>query len=86
LCEGRRNRLGHLLITSLGLVAMLVLLVVLGAAAGGQFSFVLCFVLSIVAPVVMLMLREIISRRVWAESPWECWDEPLWEKEGSPEQ
>jgi hypothetical protein len=74
-CEGRRNRLGHLLLTALGLGFLFVLVVLLSAAVGGVASVLLCFVLSITAPVAMLLCRELISHKVWAESPYECWDE-----------
>jgi hypothetical protein len=80
-CEGRTNRLGSLLLTGLGLGFLFVLLILLAAAPGGAGGFAICFFLSITAPVMMLVARELISRQVWAESPYECWHEPWWEEE-----
>jgi hypothetical protein len=74
-CEGRRNRLGVLLLTALGLGFLFVLVVLLTAAVGGAAGVLLCFILSITAPVAMLLSRELISHKVWADSPYECWDE-----------
>jgi hypothetical protein len=79
LCEGRTNRLGHLLLSALGLVFLVALVVLLAAAPGGPGGFLVCFVLSITAPVTMLVCRELISRKVWADSPYECW--PTWDEE-----
>jgi hypothetical protein len=72
LCEGRTNRLGRLLLTSLGFTTLGVLLVLLAASAGPAGSLV-AFVLSVAAPVTLLVSRELIARQVWAETPDECW-------------
>jgi hypothetical protein len=74
-CEGRPNRLGALLLTALGLGFLFILVVLLTAAAGGAVGSALCFILSITAPVSILLCRELISHKVWAETPYECWDE-----------
>jgi hypothetical protein len=86
LCEGRPNRLGHLLLTGLGVLAFLIIIVVLIGAAGGQFGFLFCFALSISAPVLVLVIRDRISCRVWAETPQECWDKPWWDEETQADQ
>jgi hypothetical protein len=87
LCEGRSNRLSHLVLTALGLgffVAIIGLLVTGPVWAGG---FVLSMGLSIAAPVMILVLRDLISRKVGADSPYECWpeewndDEEPWREE-----
>jgi hypothetical protein len=76
-CEAGRNRLGHLLLTAIALAALLVLVAVLTAAAAAQApgGFLVGFVLSITAPVAVVVCREVVSRKVWAESPAECWPE-----------
>jgi hypothetical protein len=83
-CEGRRNRLGHLLLTALALGFLFVLVVILGAVPNGGWGAAVCFVLSITAPVMLLVCRELISRKIWAETPYECWHEPWWDEEGEP--
>jgi hypothetical protein len=75
-CRGNTNRLGHLLLTSLGVVAIVLLMVILTTfTPAGLVSPVIGFALAISAPVVLVLFREMIYRHVWAERPEECWSE-----------
>jgi hypothetical protein len=86
-CEGRINRLSYLLLTALGLSMFVTLMALVLSAPGWAGGFFLCFVLSISAPVTLLVLRDLISRKVGADSPYECWpeepseDEEPWREE-----
>jgi hypothetical protein len=76
-CQGNSNRLGQLLLTSLGVVAIVLLMVLLtGVMPGGFADMAVSFALAITAPVVLVLFREMIYRHVWAERPEECWSEP----------
>jgi hypothetical protein len=77
-CEGRANRLGHLLLTAivLGMLVALILLVIVVQPGPG--IALVGLVTSITAPVAVVVCRELISRKVWAASPSECWPED-WE-------
>ncbi len=81
-CEGRSNRLGYLLLTALflgGVVALVVLVVAVPAPAQEGLA-VVSVVLLFATPVIMLVCRDLISRKIWADSPYECWQR--WEEEG----
>lgn len=79
-CEGRPNRLGSLLLTGLGLLALGVLVVVLAAADRARAGTPIAFLLSVIAPVVIVLGRELLAQKVWADSPSECWPEE-WDPE-----
>lgn len=75
-CFGRSNDLSVLLQTGLGLTTLvgLILLFTVGQRLfGGHLIVVL---LSITAPVAIVLCREAISRKIFATSPSECWPEP----------
>jgi hypothetical protein len=72
LCEGRRNRLGVLLLTALGVWFLVGLIVVLTLAPG------LGCPLSLLAPMLLVGTREAVSRRVRATTPEECWGPDDW--------
>jgi hypothetical protein len=72
LCQGRRNRFGSLLLTSLGLWSVIAIVVLLAVIPG------LGCLLSVAAPVVLVLTREAVSRRVRATTPEECWGHDDW--------
>lgn len=74
-CLGRDNRLALPLVTALSLTSILLIVAVLTLARHGRVAVATGFVLSIFAPVAIVLLREWISSRVWADSPSECWPE-----------
>jgi hypothetical protein len=97
LCEGRTNRLGQVLLTAIALVTSTGLLLALAFAAAAlrRWTVVLLPVMLIIAPVVILVIKEELSRRVRARSPYECWgekagpmgwvDEPIDSEDGAAE-
>jgi hypothetical protein len=83
LCEGRTNRLSHVLLTALGLslfVTLMSLVIAMPFWAGGV---VVSFVLTISAPVTVLLFRDLILSKVGADSPYESWPEG-WDEEEEP--
>jgi hypothetical protein len=74
-CEGRRNRLGQVLVTSLGLSSIVGLLVLLTFAFRwlGQPPFFALGPALLLAPMLIVVLRELINERVRAEDPFQCW-------------
>ena len=74
-CGTRSNRLGFLLLTALILLSFTLLVALLSAAPRGHGGFLISFILTITAPVAIVVSREMITRKVWAESPYECWPE-----------
>ena len=88
-CEGGTNRLGTLLITFVGVAvvtAVVLLLVVLFPRAAalplvGPPLRLLPLGLLLLVPMLIAGLREAISRRVSAASPYQCWG---WEEEDWP--
>jgi hypothetical protein len=83
LCRGRTNRLGHLLITTgvLGFLAMLLTLVV-GVAPFVPvklFVILLTGFMLLLGPVTLLLFRDVISRKLGADSPYDCWHQ--WEED-----
>jgi hypothetical protein len=73
-CRGNRNRLAHLLNTALGAGTVTLLVAILTAVAPlGFVGGAVAFGLTIVAPVALMLCREILYRHVWADRPEECW-------------
>lgn len=70
-CEGRVNRFGNLVITSLAVWVCAGLFVV----AVFQDDGVVFFVASVVCPIGLALLREWICERLEARTPQECWDD-----------
>jgi hypothetical protein len=74
-CAGRENRLHQPLLTALAigglsvLAAMLDAVNRLGHLAGG----LVAFGLAISAPVAFLLTRDLLTRALFARSPYECW-------------
>lgn len=78
LCLGRENRLGQLLLTGMMLVflvGVMVTLMLVQVIPGGGFVAIL---LSAISPVLILLAREFLARRIWADNPYECWKRPEW--------
>src|SRR5262249_37482156 len=74
-CLGGHNRLSTLLLTALGvgfIAGVGGLLVVPPPGPGGA---CVGFGLSIFAPVLLVLCREVLSTKVRAETPEECWPE-----------
>jgi hypothetical protein len=82
-CEGRPNRLSHLLLTALGLCLFVAIMVLLGAGMAWAGALIVCLGLSISAPVLLLLLRDLITGKVGAETPYECWPE-VWNEDEEP--
>jgi hypothetical protein len=73
-CQGNKNRLAQLLNTALGAATVALLLAIMAALARTGFvGAAVTFVLTISAPVVLLLCREVVYRQVWADRPDECW-------------
>jgi hypothetical protein len=82
-CEGRRNRLGQVVLTSLGLscVAGLLLVLALLLRWAGQLPFLALGPALLLSPLLIVVLREIINERVRATDPYQCWDAEDWPDE-----
>ncbi|MFO0930827.1 MAG: hypothetical protein U0736_27975 [Gemmataceae bacterium] len=79
-CLGRPNRLPVLLVPGILLtIAAAMALLLLFAREGRQLA-IGGFVLSVFAPVVIVVGREFLIHRVGAETPEECWPEE-WDPE-----
>jgi hypothetical protein len=83
LCEGRTNRLSQLIMSALGLSMFVVLILLLATGPIWGVSFILCFALSITAPVTLLLFRDLVLDNVSADSPEECWPDE-WEEHEEP--
>jgi hypothetical protein len=91
LCEGRPNRLSHLLLTALALSLFTTVMGLIALASqivgGATLCLVLSFAAPVAGPVMMLLLRDLFLRKVGADSPFECWpeewndDEEAWREE-----
>jgi hypothetical protein len=77
LCEGRTNRIGQLLLTSVALPVLggtvLGLVLIGGAIAAGSVAALLVSGLSLLAPVAICLVREALSERIAARRPSDCW-------------
>jgi hypothetical protein len=76
-CQGRPNRFVPLLTTALLFIIFVLLLIVSILAAWTRHQgFAICVpVLMIAAPVALLVARDLLVRKLLAESPSECWPE-----------
>ena len=80
-CAGRSNRLSTLLLSSMGLTTLAVAVaVVVLATPGGMAAHVLGFAFTLLAPVTLVLGRELVAGHVLAHRPRECW--PEGEEEG----
>jgi hypothetical protein len=80
-CAGRSNRLGTLVLSSMALGTLPAAVgVVVVTMPGGPAAHVLGFALTLLAPVTLVLGRELIAGRVLAHRPRECW--PEGEEEG----
>jgi hypothetical protein len=75
-CEGRANRLGQLVLTSLALgLLALIMLLLLVAVPGGPVARVISIAATVCAPVALVVSREVVVRHLWAYRPRQCWPE-----------
>jgi hypothetical protein len=83
LCEGRTNRLGHLLLTALalGFVAVLIISIAVAPLIPRNFLAIFLSVVLLPAPVFILVFRDLISRKIHADSPYECWQ--TWDEDAN---
>jgi len=83
-CAGRTNRLSTLVLSSLGLVTLAVAVeVFILAMPGGLAARVLGFAFTLLAPVLLVLGREVIAENVLACRPRECWPEGESEEAGT---
>ncbi|MFO0877828.1 MAG: hypothetical protein U0840_10780 [Gemmataceae bacterium] len=82
-CLGRSNSLALPLITALCFLALFLVVTMLVVAQLTPITAFVGFTLAIFIPVMVVVLREMITSQVWAETPEECWPEG-WEPFVSP--
>jgi hypothetical protein len=70
-------------LTALALTVFALVVALLAAMPRGRGGVLVSFLLTICAPVVIVLGREVISNGVWALSPAECWPEE-WDSSDSP--
>lgn len=74
-CQGRSNRLGLVLLTALALVSFFLVALLFAWLPRSPTTSALLFVVTITAPVSIVLIREILACKIWAETPSECWPE-----------
>lgn len=76
-CDGRRNCLGQLILTAVVLSVLGTILLLLVLVPRDVAGLLVTTVGALLAPVVVVVGRELITHHVWADSPDECWPEAL---------